>query len=318
LKAIVPARQFRHKKGTSFPSLLWAAICYLACGLAQAAGSYPFSISAEKSGNAHELIARNKGPAPVSLRLSLNSAENVADDIHWPIFVVIRPQSEFTVASISAMNKSKGHRFTTQASYRLGNFHAIHDARSLYRIPFEDGRTFIISQAANGPLSTHNSKGNENAIDFTMPENTPIVAARDGIVIDTEGRNEAGGKDPALLKLANHIRILHEDETIATYAHLSPNSIKVKIGQKVTAGMLIGLSGSTGYSSGPHLHFAVHQLQRDGDQFVSTTVPIRFYVGNPAYIFAPEYLQVITTDYINPGKPPVFAKRKRAEEARLP
>lgn len=301
-----------------FQRLFWAAAFLFFCNFAQAGGTYPFSLSAEKSGTSHDLVARNKGPSPISLRLSLNSAENVADDIHWPIFVVIRPQSEMTVASLSAMNKSKGHRFTTQASFRLGNFHAIHDARSLYRIPFEDGRTFIISQAPNGPLSTHNSKGNENAVDFTMPENTPIVAARDGIVIDTEGRNEIGGKDPALLKQANHIRILHEDETIATYAHLSPNGIKVKVGQKVTAGMLIGLSGSTGYSSGPHLHFAVHELKREGDQFSSSTVPIRFYLGNPPYVFTPQYLQVITTDYINPGKPPVFAKRKRAEEARLP
>lgn len=294
-----------------------AAILWLwATTSSHASGTYPFSISAEKTGNSHDLIARNKGPSPVSLRLNLNTFDNVANETNWPVFVVIRPQSEFTVARISAANKDKGHRFTTQAGYRLGNFHAIHDTRAVYRLPFDDGRTFIISQSATGPLSTHNTKGGENAVDFTMPENTPIVAARAGIVIDTEGRNESGGKDPALLKLANHIRILHDDETIATYAHLLPNGIKVKVGQKVTAGMLIGLSGSTGYSSGPHLHFAVHQLQRQGDEFVSTTVPVRFYVGNPPYEFSPEYLQAVTSDYINPGKQPPIAQRKRAIEAR--
>ncbi len=298
------------------PGFLAAILWLSGISSSHASGNYPFSISAEKSGNSHDLIARNKGPSPVSLRLSLNTFDNVANETSWPVFQVIRPESEFTVARISAANKDKGHRFKTQAAYRLGNFHAIHDTRALYRLPFDDGRTFVISQAASGPLSTHNTKAEENAVDFTMPENTPILAARAGVVIDTEGRNESGGKDPAFLKQANHVRILHDDETIATYAHLSPNGIKVKVGQKVTAGMLIGLSGSTGYSYGPHLHFAVHELQRQGNEFVSTTVPVRFYVGNPPYEFSPEYLQVVTADYINPGKAPPVAQRKRAAQAR--
>lgn len=304
------------RAGQLFFSLIYASLLALGWPIQSSAGSYPFTISAEKSGKSHDLIARNRGPSPVSLRISLNTAENVAAEQSWPLFAVIRPNSELTLARIKAADSSKGHRFTTQVSYRPGNFYAIHDTQALYRLPFEDGRRFIISQTANGPQTTHTTPGSEHAIDFTMPENTPIVAARDGVVIETEGSNEFGGKDPELLKRANHIRILHADETIATYAHLSKNGIKVSTGQKVTAGMLIGLSGSTGYSSGPHLHFAVHQLERRGDAFVSITVPIRFYVGDPPYVFEPQYLQVLFADYINPGKAPPIAKIKRATEAR--
>ena len=133
-----------------------------------------------------------------------------------------------------------------------------------------------------------------------MPENTPIIAARSGVVIAAEGANHFGGQDKAMLSMANHVRILHADDSIATYAHLAPRGVLVGVGQRVEKGARIGYSGSTGYSSGPHLHFAVHQLLRKSDGFASISVPIRFYVGNPAYIFTPQYLQKVSADYRSP------------------
>ena len=53
------------------------------------------------------------------------------------------------------------------------------------------------------------------------------------------------------------VRILHDDGTYAIYAHLNTNTIRVKPGDRVERGQYIADSGNTGYSSGPHLHFAV-------------------------------------------------------------
>jgi len=53
------------------------------------------------------------------------------------------------------------------------------------------------------------------------------------------------------------VRILHEDGTYGEYAHLNRNSIRVKPGDIVRRGEYIADSGNTGFSSGPHLHFAV-------------------------------------------------------------
>ena len=53
------------------------------------------------------------------------------------------------------------------------------------------------------------------------------------------------------------IRILHDDGTYAIYAHLNTNSIRVRPGDRVERGEYIADSGNTGFSSGPHLHFAV-------------------------------------------------------------
>jgi len=294
---------------------LGLAACLWVANTAQAE-AYPFTVSIEKSSGEHLLLARNRSPAPVSVRLSLTSESNIRPDREWPLFAVIRPYSDSTLATIRPANRERGYKFAIETSFQPGNFHAIHDASSVYRLPFEQGRSFVVSQASDGPLSTHAQSDAQFAVDFTMPENTPILAARDGTVIEAEGRNKQGGKDRQLLTHANRIRILHADDSIASYAHLAPNGIQVGLGQKVKAGQVIGLSGSTGYSSGPHLHFAVHELHRQGDNFASLSVPIRFYVGQPPHVFAASFRQQVTADYTNPGLPPPLVNEKRAMEAR--
>ena len=80
----------------------------------------------------------------------------------------------------------------------------------------------------------------------------------------------------------------------------------VYAGQPVAAGTEIGLAGSTGYSSGPHLHFAVQKVQRSGEGFNVVSVPFRFYVGNPSVAFSPEYGMLAKADYSAPGQVPGF------------
>ena len=60
---------------------------------------------------------------------------------------------------------------------------------------------------------------------------------------------------------ANFIRVLHADGSMALYAHLKPETARVGPGARVRAGQVIGEVGSTGFSTGPHLHFVV-QLNR--------------------------------------------------------
>ncbi len=84
-------------------------------------------------------------------------------------------------------------------------------------------------------------------VDFGAPSGTPIYAAGDGTV-ETAGRNGGYG---------NYIRIRHNGTYKTAYAHLS--RIKVKQGSRVRQGQIIGLVGSTGRSTGPHLHYEVLQ-----------------------------------------------------------
>jgi murein DD-endopeptidase MepM/ murein hydrolase activator NlpD len=82
---------------------------------------------------------------------------------------------------------------------------------------------------------------------------------------------------------ANYVRILHEDGSMGLYAHLDYKGVRVSPGDRVERGERIGRSGNTGYSTGPHLHFAV-QVNRD---MQLTSVPFEFE-GDDGAAVAPQ------------------------------
>lgn len=197
-----------------------------------------------------------------------------------------------------------GYTFQTQYTWILGDFNAAQAPDAMYRLPFRDGTAFRIGQSPGGPITTHNTAESQYAVDIPMPEGTPILAAREGKVIYTEANQTYGVQSPDMLGKANEVRIQHIDGTIGSYAHLSHGGVYVYPGQRVNAGQQIGLAGSTGYSSGPHLHFSVQTIRRNGDKLESVSVPFNFYVGNPPLTFAPQYGMLAKADYNTPGTLP--------------
>ncbi|GAC1338945.1 MAG: hypothetical protein NVSMB29_05530 [Candidatus Dormibacteria bacterium] len=89
-------------------------------------------------------------------------------------------------------------------------------------------------------------------LDIGCAIDTPVHAAADGVVVLASASLDAHGQ---FVGYGNHVVIAHPDGLITLYGHL--NSLKVKAGDIVRQGQLIGLEGSTGWSSGPHLHFEV-------------------------------------------------------------
>jgi murein DD-endopeptidase MepM/ murein hydrolase activator NlpD len=77
---------------------------------------------------------------------------------------------------------------------------------------------------------------------------------------------------------SNFIRILHGDGTMALYAHLKPEGVLVRAGQSVSVGQEIGLSGNTGFSTAPHLHFVVQV--NAGMRLVSVPFEMRGPLGD--------------------------------------
>ncbi|MFD4374154.1 M23 family metallopeptidase [Streptomyces sp. NPDC058486] len=104
-----------------------------------------------------------------------------------------------------------------------------------------------------GAMWAHKHSGQ----DFAVPVGTTVKAAGAGTVVKA-GPN-GGGDGPAY---GNAIVVKHANGTYSQYAHLS--KIKVHIGQKVAAGQKIALSGNTGNSSGPHLHFEIRTTPNYG------------------------------------------------------
>lgn len=145
----------------------------------------------------------------------------------------------------------------------------------LYRLPFDRRAHWIVSQG----VATENSHGpgNEFAIDFAMPEGTRVLVARTGTVVRVvDGFTECCLPRERAVE-ANQVVVLHPDGSFASYVHLRPG-IPVREGQRVKAGDLVGLSGSTGFSQIPHLHFEV-SVRDEGAKVRS--VPVRFRNGQP-------------------------------------
>ncbi len=133
-----------------------------------------------------------------------------------------------------------------------------------YRLPYPTGLTFSVLQGFHGAFSHHGS--NEFAVDFDCPVATPVLAARDGTVIAFNGAAQGAGTTPDFLdyKRTNFVLVQHDDGTLGEYMHLSPSGVEVKVGQHVARGARLGLSGNTGFSSTPHLHFQVMTAAEDG------------------------------------------------------
>ncbi|GAA4906776.1 M23 family metallopeptidase [Streptomyces coeruleoprunus] len=115
------------------------------------------------------------------------------------------------------------------------------------------GYTLTASYNQGGAMWTNKHSGQ----DFAVPVGTPVKAAHSGVVVKA-GPN--GGGDGSAY--GNAIVIKHANGTYSQYAHLS--KINVFVGKKVKTGQLIGLSGNTGNSSGPHLHFEIRTTPNYG------------------------------------------------------
>lgn len=141
----------------------------------------------------------------------------------------------------------------------------------VYRRPF-DGAYKVI-QAPHGTFSHFAGSQDEEAWDWAMPEGTPVLAAREGVVVATRSDCTVGAVDESLKSDANYVIIRHGDGTFAEYQHLRPGGVTVKLGARVTAGQPLGESGNTGFTSRPHLHFSVFHTV---DGTLRTTLPVSF------------------------------------------
>lgn len=155
----------------------------------------------------------------------------------------------------------------------MGNPSSRHD-QTLYELPFGRKRKHKIIQGFGGSFS-HDSEQSRYAVDINTQVGDTIYAARSGLVIRTRDQfTERGGRE--MRDKANLVNILHNDGTIASYVHLDYQGVLVKAGQEVKAGDPIGISGFTGFTTTPHLHFVVREAG-------SKSVPFYFkgYTGGP-------------------------------------
>jgi murein DD-endopeptidase MepM/ murein hydrolase activator NlpD len=119
-------------------------------------------------------------------------------------------------------------------------------------LPYPVGEAYTCSQGFNSTFS-HNGTF-KYAVDFDMPIGTLVTAARDGRVVyvvqDYSDNDHTVGHE-------NVVIVMHDDSTYARYVHLTTNGALVAENQLLAPGDTVGLSGNSGNSNHPHLHFDV-------------------------------------------------------------
>lgn len=150
-----------------------------------------------------------------------------------------------------------------------------------YRLPFDAAR-LRVDQAPQGHFS-HGDEENRDAVDFALPEGTRVLAAREGTVMQIQDGYQGNGLDRERDGgRANFVRVLHRDGSMALYGHLQAGGMRVRRGQAVQAGQPLGLSGNSGFSSAPHLHFVVQVNRGMGLR----SVPVRIFAEQGQLQFA--------------------------------
>ena len=131
------------------------------------------------------------------------------------------------------------------------------ETKNIYTLPFEEKN---LIKAVSDPRA--HFAHFKYAIDFILPEGSKILAPKAGTVVDIKIDSKEGGANPKYnnIKYMNYITIQHNNGEFSQYIHLKHKGALVKVGDKVKQRQPIALSGNTGFTTAPHLHFQIFKL----------------------------------------------------------
>lgn len=219
------------------------------------------------SGRIYEVV--NGEPVPATVGLTFRSLKNLQVAAPLPGTWVVPPQSSLPLVRLQAVVPGRPIDARPSLTIDLGSSATEADTTYLYAVPFGGSVARKVIQGFDGN-DTHRL-GMRYAVDFAMPEGTPVLASREGVVLYVQDGFSRGGRDPSLIERSNMVVVAHADGTMASYGHLAPGIVVAK-GDSVPEGALLGYSGDTGFTGQPHLHFHVGvRLLADPGR----TIPIR-------------------------------------------
>jgi murein DD-endopeptidase MepM/ murein hydrolase activator NlpD len=215
-------------------------------------------------------VVRNRYAVPVTLHWSIGTLDNL--EAMSPLEgTAVLPAARVPLGSGEPIVLAELTQLDPGAPYHreLGYTARFGDPRVrprpyVYALPYPHGLTFAVLQGFHGEFSHRGS--NEYAVDFNCPVATPGTAARPGVVVAINAGAQGSGTTPEFLddRRANFVLVRHSDGSLGEYMHLAPSGVEVTPGQAVRRGQELGLSGNTGFSSTPHLHFQVMTAADDG------------------------------------------------------
>ncbi len=217
-----------------------------------------------------KLLVSNVSPVPLTFSIQFDTRRFFVDG-PTQITRTLAAGHSLVLPATERTDVQKPDGRSLNCQWTIGNMDAVHDEELVYMLPYAIGRSYRVLQGFGSRFSHTGTE--QFAVDFKMNEGTPVHAARRGIVARIEESNSRGCWNHDCAGEANYIVVLHEDETTGEYYHLLHNGVLVEPGDRVSAGQQIGLSGNTGHSALPHLHFGVYRAIHRGKE---QSIPFRF------------------------------------------
>lgn len=215
---------------------------------------YQFDLGINLSEVDDRTLIQIKNPILAPLRIwissDIDSIQNQLEQIEG--FIMIDPLSDTTlhIAGLGLQRKD----FSFRAG--IGDPNQQVNVNSL-ALPYPEGTSYKLMQGYNS-MPSHNTDYSRYALDFDLQIGDTICAATSGYVVGVVEGYTHGGKSKKWRPYANFITLFDPVSGIYTqYVHLDHMGAIAELGDTIIVGQPIGISGYTGYSTDPHLHFNV-------------------------------------------------------------
>jgi len=238
----------------------------------------PIKVTTEREGEATLFYVQNNELCEITMTFEMGLV-NLKGISSLPLTMTFPPRQTTKAFTLTPINRGEKWEYSYTNYYKLGSHCAKHDDSAVYQLPYAGGSSFRVTQAYNGSFSHTGS--NKYAIDWKMPEGTPVFAARAGLVVKIKDDSDTGGSNIKYDQYNNYVLIRQDDGTLAHYCHLQKGGCRVVPGQRVEAGDFLARSGNTGFSSGPHLHFCVFKTKNGRER---QSIPVQFKTADDVAI----------------------------------
>ncbi|TFV94151.1 M23 family metallopeptidase [Algoriphagus kandeliae] len=234
---------------------------------------YQFLFKKDHTYQNDELQIRLSNPVMAPLRIWLSTSYSPLQEKFDSLNPIVIQEKQDTLLIFSELNE-----FQDDIAYKISLGDPSKEIENTpIELPFPKGKSYKVIQGNNTNF-THSSDYSRYALDFKFQVGDTVVSVSDGYVVGVIDQYERGGTDPAWRPYSNFITIYDQESgRFFQYVHLKQNGSLVKVGDQISSGQPIGLSGNTGQTTEPHLHFnCLKPVNAEGEM---VSHPVEFVEG---------------------------------------
>lgn len=233
-------------------------------------------------GNIIYLMAKLNNASDMTITVTA-TMNNMEPSSPLPMTIDTNGASSGVLVAFRPIDPNMPSGVTGKYYWKYGGRQGSETANYNYSLPYRSA-AYPVIQGPHGSFSHQIGTQDSEAIDWAMPIGTRIYPARPGTVVAYRADCNDSAAYSSRNSEPNYLIIKHDDGTYAEYMHLKKDGILVRLGDRVNLNQPIALSGNSGYSTSPHLHFVVFYTL---DGYSRRPIPVSF-VTRGGTAFTPE------------------------------